>query len=386
MFTDRYIKSLEPKKSRYEVREGNGFAIRVFPNGKKTFCYIYDIQGRRRRMTLGPYPGIKLAEARRRHADARALRLQGVDPAAKVATITSMTVAELSEYYLEKYAKPNKKSWHNDAYVIKREIIPTIGDREIQDVTRRDIVLMLEKIVDRGAQRWSTITLTITRRMFGFAVDRGLLDHSPVDGVKAMAADVKKDRWLDDDEIRALWHWLPQSGMSDPVQRAIKAILASGCRCSEVLRMDWSEVNGDWWTIPAARMKNGREHRVHMTPLLRELCGPPGKHGLGFGSATTGKAMLHTSASQALRRAIKKYNKQDDIEPLEFFSPRDLRRTCATHLAKMGVNEHIIGKVLSHTDQSVTGIYNRHAYDAEKQQALSQWAERLREIVDGLVI
>jgi integrase len=382
MFTDRYVKSLVAKEKRYDVREGAGFAVRVYPNGKKTFCYIYDFDGRRRRLTLGSYPEIKLSEARRRHAAARTKLLDGIDPAAKVVKVTGKSVEDLATYYLEKYAKPNKKSWKNDAYALEHDIIPSLGpDTDIHTISKRDVVLMVEGIADRGAARWSTIVLTIARKMFGFAVDRGLLEVSPAEGVKSLAPDVKVKRWLSDAEIAAMWNYLPQSGMSEPVQRAIKAILVCGCRCSEVLGMDWAEVDGDWWTIPAERMKNGTEHRVYITPLLRSLFGPPGKRGLGFASPRSGNVMHHNSASQGLSRAIHKYNEQADIEPLEPFTPRDLRRTCATHLANLGISEHVIGKVLSHTDQSVTGIYNRHAYDKEKRRALVIWARRLRQIV-----
>jgi integrase len=135
------------------------------------------------------------------------------------------------------------------------------------------------------------------------------------------------------------------------------------------------EIEGEWWTIPAERAKNKRPHRVFLTPLALELIGDSRTWIFSCGA----EPMKTTAAATAVRRMVaRKDGKSLDIEP---FRPHDLRRTAATHLGALGYGNHLIGSLLNHTDRTVTGIYNRHAYDREKREMLERWEERLREIL-----
>ncbi len=161
-------------------------------------------------------------------------------------------------------------------------------------------------------------------------------------------------------------------------------ILVTAQRPGEVVGIESHEIDGTWWTIPEEKAKNNREHRVYLTSLAKEMLCNGDKYPFPAADANT---PLHVNTlGRAVRRLIKAHNKtqeEKDLPLLEPFTPHDLRRTAATYMAELKVTEFVIGKVLNHTNESITGVYNRYAYDDEKQQALTVWAERLEEIINS---
>jgi hypothetical protein len=198
-FTDKFIDALKPKAVRYEVWEGRGFGMRVSPHGVKTWVWMYHFDGRPRRMTLGTYPELPLAEAHVKLADARKLLTKGVDPGAKAvadhkAERIAETVSELAEAYLEKWARPRKRSADEDERQLRKDVIPAWGRRKAKDITRRDVLALLDNIVDRGSPIAADRTLAVIRRMFGWALSRDIIPASPCVAVKAPAREPPRPR------------------------------------------------------------------------------------------------------------------------------------------------------------------------------------------------
>jgi hypothetical protein len=130
-FTVRGIDALKPSANRYDMLEsdGHGFGVRVAPSGRKSWIYLYHYGGRLRRMTLGVYPEMSLAEAHKAHATARAAVKRGEDPAAhqvhaRLEALKAPTVAQLAHAYLERWAKPHKRSWREDARILAKDVLP----------------------------------------------------------------------------------------------------------------------------------------------------------------------------------------------------------------------------------------------------------------------
>jgi integrase len=373
-FTDGYLKGIKPKSAAYDVRERDGFTIRVFPSGKISFQYVYRIDGRLKRMTLGPYPALTLAEARKKHRALLDLRALGKDPAQKSVD----TVAELCTEYLDGWARPRKKSAKEDERIIKHDILPAIGKLTLSNITRRDVARMIADIERRAPnQAWQV--LKITRRMFNFGIERGMTETNPCLLIKMQAPTVKKDRALTVEEIKFFWNGMERFGVSDSIVRCLKTILTTAQRPGEVLGIHSDEISGDWWTIPAERSKNGRAHCVYLSPLAKSLIGE--RDGLAFPSVISGERMDTPAVATAVRRML--VRKDGKGMSIPAFTPHDLRRTAATHIAALGFDHHLIGRLLNHTDQSVTAIYNRHSYDAEKKEMLLAWADRLQQIVSA---
>jgi len=403
-FTDTMIKKLKPGANKYVRGEGNGFTIRVMPSGVKTWLYVYAFDDKRRELNLGSYPDVSLETARGRFDEAKKKLKNGIDPVAEKEQAaegrrSAPTVANLVKEYIEKHAKTHKKSWQEDQRCLEKEVLPLWGTRKAADIKKRDVVLLLEGIVERGAPVMANNTLEKIRKMFNFAVERDILEFTPCYGVKKPTKKEHKDRVLTDKEIVTAWNGLDTAAMTGEMKRALKLILVTAQRPGEVIGLHSNEIEGDWWTIPAERSKNGKAHRVFLTPTAKELIGD--KKGFIFesprpikrtGQEDTPKPMDVNAVAYAVRRNLedpKQNGKDAETEVtnkivMESWTPHDLRRTAATNLSALGYTDEVIDAVLNHVKKGVVAIYNRHKYDLEKQKALESWERKLNRIIHGM--
>jgi integrase len=431
-FTDKFILNLKATDKLQDVREGKGFGIRVTPGGVKTWFFIYRFDGKRRFMNLGHYPGVSLTEANKRYRAACDLYEQGKDPLTLADQTQderrkAPTVADLVSEYIEKHAKVHKRSWQEDERILNKEVLPIWGKRKAVDITKRDVVLLLEKIMERGAPGMSNNTFQVVRKMFNFAVERDILTYSPATGVKALAPKIVRERALSVDEIKTLWGELDNAAISDEIKRTLKLILITAQRPGEVIGMHTSEIDGHWWTIPSERSKNGKAHRVYLTATALEIINAAtedAKQGLirynlrmqkegkpevpitdpysgyifpcphkGKGQPIDSHAVaiaVHRNLAWPLTDTKGKPLYTKDGKPatenrlgIDHFTPHDLRRTAATFMSQIGFMDEIIDAVLNHAKQGIIKTYNLNKYDAEKQQALEAWERKLCSIITG---
>ena len=388
-FTDRQIKALKPRKERYEVWEtnGKGFGVRVAPTGRKSFIFLYRYQGTSRRITFGNYPKVSLADGHAAHAKARQLLERGTDPAtveqdAKEESRRSPTVRRLVAEYIEKYAKPRKRSWKEDERILNKDVVPRWGKRKAQDITRRDIILLLDQIVERGALIQANRTLAAIRKMYAFAMGRGILDSSPCVAIPSPSKENRRDRVLSEEEIKSFWKKLDSAKMEKTSALALKLQLVTAQRKGEVAGAEWKDftLNRGWWTIPAEKAKNGFPHRVSLSPLamelLKELKEITGSSQWLFPSPRDGQHIAETSVDHAVR--INSHHFE-----IDHFTPHDLRRTAASMMTASGIQRLTVSKTLNHVESGVTAVYDRHSYDKEKRKALSVWGQKLRSVISG---
>jgi integrase len=403
--TDRGIAALKPKADRYEIWEDGrtGLGIRVSPAGRKSWVYMYRFGGKPRRMTLGAYPVLGLAKVRVKHAQAKEQMEKGIDPGSvhvetRRAERQAETVKDLADEYLEKWAKPRKRSAAEDERILNHDVLPTWGRRKARDITRRDVILLLDRIVERGAPIQANRTLAVVRKMFNFAVGRDILDATPAAMVKAPAKENQRERTLSTDEIKTLWVGLDKAGVGLAICLALRLELATAQRKGEVAgaRVAEFDLDENVWTIPAERSKNGKAHRVPLSSFAVEIikqaialadsqaqaraqrCGltEPDKPEWLFPSPRVGRPITPESINHALRNAR-------EVIGIEDVTPHDLRRSAASAMASLGINRLVISKVLNHVETGVTAVYDRHGYDQEKRHALDTWAGHLESIVSG---
>ncbi|OEU72715.1 MAG: hypothetical protein BA869_01490 [Desulfuromonadales bacterium C00003107] len=395
MFTVKQIENLELRDRPYQVREGKGFGIRVFPSGEKTWFFAYKFHGRQRMMALGGFPDLKLSEAREKFKTVRKVLANGKDPLEEKDRETrEPTVKILVEDFLKRHVT-EKAARSLDEYRrnLEKDVIPTWGRRRAKDIKRRDVIALLDRIVDRGSPNQANQVFKIVRRMFNFALERDLIEYTPCAGVKLPSQEVRKSRFFSEEEICTFWTELEGAGMSEPLKQTLRLILATGQRPGEVIGIHHREIEEDWWTIPAERAKNKREHRVFLSPLVKEIIATLPTSGYLFPSPRSKKPTVQKPIEvNALAHAVRRNSSWAQPGPQAgklFFSiqepwtPHDLRRSCATGLGRLGYTDELIGRVLNHTRAGVTAIYNRHKYDAEIQQALESWGRKLECIVTG---
>ena len=174
--------------------------------------------------------------------------------------------------YIERHAKRFKRSWEKDERILNHDVVPAWGKRKAADISKTDVVRLLEKIVvDRNAPGMANNTFQVIRKMFNFAVERDILKYSPCIGVKMPAPKNARDRVLSEAEIKTFWHKLDGAAMFPESKNALKLILVTAQRPGEVIGMHTNEIDGEWWTIPAERAKNKKAHRVYLTGPAREI-------------------------------------------------------------------------------------------------------------------
>jgi len=382
--TARTVSALKPRATRYAARDAkiNGLELTLHPNGERVWSVRYRVQGQQRRLRLGKYPRIGLAKARERAtAELRKVDL-GVDPQAERIRATEAlvqakrdSVDALCASYLERHAKVKKRTWRDDLSKINREILPRWKGRAVTSITRRDCRELVQAVADRGAPIFADRIGALLSRLFRFAVDEDVLSLNPaahLPKVSSGASEPTFPKAYTDTEIRAIWK---ATEALAPALRAIYRLgLITGQRPGEIAGLEWDELDGTWWTIPARRSKNAREHRVYLTqPVLDALRDVPRTDDRHAFVGYRGKrqfAASNTIVFANVRRREK---------------PRHaLRDTVATGLAAAGVPVEDVARVLNHSyGPRVTASYNAYSYDREKRLALLKWAGLLDRILKG---
>jgi integrase len=348
----------------------------------------YRSGGRPRKLTLGTYPGIDLSNARELARRALVAVAQGRDPALEKKNARPDVVArerdlfeKVATQFLERYAKANTRetTWREAQRLLNRDVIPKWKGRTVREISKRDVIELLDSKVDEGSPIMANRILATVRRLFGWCVERGILETSPCFGVKAPAPERSRDRVLSDLELRLVWRACDD--ISWPFGPLTKLLVLTAQRRDEVSEMTWSELDLDAkvWTIPRERTKNDVAHEVPLSDAVIEILHsvPKVAGGERYVFTTNGVTPVggFSRAKNRIDAAISK--QRGSAEPLARWTFHDLRRTAASGMARLGINLPVIEKALNHTSGSfagVVGVYQRHHFSDEKRQALETWA------------
>jgi integrase len=409
MFTDRGLKALKPGPERVDYWSDDpkepGFGVRVFPSGVKSWMQYYRQGGAGPlvRVTLGRYPDMKLAKARKAAKDARAGVHQGENPAddkREARQAQRETVQALFESYsthVELRRQAGKfRSWPDVKRAFERDVLPDWGDRPVRDIRRADV----SDLVTRKALKGKTAANRLhayCSMLFSYGVEQGWLDGNPASGKKPHD-EQPRTRVLKPDEIKRLWSYLdgdaemalsrglatgptitmpPESGTT--IKDVFKMLLLCGQRLGETSRMKWADVNLDAgkWVIPGSETKNGREHTVPLAKPVTDLL--TRRQAIACSSCVfPSRTGSESSIFVWTKRAAAAMATATGIA----FTAHDLRRTTATMLGELGISDDVIGLVLNHAKPGVTGRHYDHSQrEAAKAEALTRWAARLHAIV-----
>jgi len=385
--TDKLLKSLSATGKRYEIADGLGLSVRVSPAGLVTFQFRYRFRGNPCRHDLGTYPLTTLAEARERHFAARKLLDEGLDPMAIREQAdreeqSAWTVDDLIDDFLKRKIARDRKRPEFARYLLKTNVAKALGKRKVKDVSTREIVGVLEKIVDRGAPVLANRTASICKQMFGFAVQKGLRSDNPCAVITRSSVggrEQPRTQYLSYQELWSLWQALDSSSIANPFKIAIKILIVTGQRRGELMLAQWSEIDlpQKVWTIPASRSKNGRPHIVPLSTLAVGLF-------VQLRECSAGKRFLFPSPAiakveqpcdiRALNHVLSRLN---DSANLKNCSPHVLRHTFSTLVSELGVPLHVIEKVLNHSLGGMLAVYNHQDFLPERKVALQAWGDRI---------
>lgn len=388
---DRAVAGLKPtdRQVDYFDRTLPGFGVRVNPAGRKTFILLHRLHGKLQRLTLrdpkaegniSTYPLLSLVRARELAREAMRGASEGRDVSAERKQARARTFGALADDYLEKHAKRKKRSWREDARLIRAEL-ESWKHRPVASIRRSDVRELLDTIVDRGAPVAANRTLALIRKILNFGVDVEWAEANVAAKLAKPAAEHSRDRVLTPEELRTLWTWLerqPDPALDDQAAReyrlnrtALKLRLLTAQRGGEVVQMRWQDVDleSGWWTIPAEHAKNGLPHRVPLPAMVIDIIGGQ------LQQADHKDAHVFTG----IRGTRQRRNALEGLDVVDV-RPHDFRRTAASLMTGGGIPRLTVAKILNHADSSVTAIYDRHSYDSEKRAALDWWGQRIAEL------
>ena len=263
--TDRFCSNVKSAaRVDYFDAKTSGLCLRVAPSGLKTFTFHFTTPaGKRARLSLGRYPGMALARARTLAIEAQGQAGEGADPRGQGAH----TVRELVTRYTEKHGSTLRSGKAIERRLTKN-VLPILGDRPIEGLHKRDLNRVLDPIITRGAAVEAARCFEDMRALFRWAVSRGDLDHSPMEGMRKPAPAAPRERVLADSELKKLWRGLPEAlPRSVACQQIIKLCLLTAQRVGEVAGMTRAELDlrARTWTIPSSRSKNKHAHTVPLS-------------------------------------------------------------------------------------------------------------------------
>lgn len=357
-----------------------GLCLRVTERGKKSWTVVYRVAGRGeggnrgtlRRMTLGAYPLIDLKGARERAREAIELADRGKDPASKRETELLETAQQIFEVNLEKFielhAKAHTVKWQDTERLLNTYVLPVWKGRSINTIDRASAHHLLDEIeMKKGAGTAREVRKHITK-FFNWAVDRGLLSASPVAGMRRPELGYKpRERVLEMEELRAIW--AASDDMGYPFGSLVKLLLLTAQRRAEIanLSRDWLLPEQQAFEVPASMYKTDRPQVVPLSaPALSIVTEMPNWNAGGYLLSTTGGTRPISGFSKAKARI-------DRLSGIENWTFHDLRRSAATHMARLGVPQEHIERVLGHAIEGVAGTYNRYSYLPQKREALDTW-------------
>lgn len=349
------------------------FGVRVTANGERAYVVGFRTAGRSRLLTLGKVEGMTLRGAREAARAALDKVGAGEDPIAAKRRAGANTVSALAGDFVRSPEVQRLKTRAEYKRVVEREIIPAFGTLKPTELTRTELRAFADKVHQRAPYAGNE-ALAVVRRMLRWAVEHDRLETLPV-FPKPPEPPKARERVLTEDEIRAAWAAMTrEEERGNIVGSALKLMLLLAQRRGEVMAMRWADVAGSWWTIPDT--KAGRAHRVPLSKTALEILDRvrerTGKGEYVF-PGRKGKPLLpHHAAVRLWEDAA-----------VEDARVHDLRRTAASFMGSLGVSRFVIARVLNHADRSVTAVYDRHSYDAEKMTALERWAEDLARILAG---
>lgn len=385
LLTEASVSKLKPNPlKRLEIHDQvvSGLRLRISPSGKKSWSLMYKVageaidgkRGANRRFTIGQYPLIDLKSARQKANDAKELADNGIDPIEhkrqEVLGLNERRFDKVLDRFIALHAKPNTKNWQDTDRLLKTVAVQAWGSKDISDIDRASVHALIDRTSEERGVAYARELRKHLSILFNWSADRGLCPYSPMAGMKRVDLKYKsRERVLSLDELRKIWDAAEKIGY--PFGPIIKLLILSGQRRSEIASMqrDWFEIKN--LEIPASEYKTGKPHLVPlteaMTSIIEEL--PIWNGGTYVFSTTNGRSP--SSGFSKIKRKI------DDISEVSNWTFHDIRRSVATHMAKEGVIQEHIERVLGHTITGVAGTYNRYSYLDEKRRALEVWQKSL---------
>ncbi|MGE3702264.1 MAG: tyrosine-type recombinase/integrase, partial [Hyphomicrobiaceae bacterium] len=245
--TDIQIRQLRADdRARLEVwdRRVPGFGVRVSGSGHKSFVLLYRHKGRSRRMTIGRYPIVGLAEARRRALEVLGQLAKGVDPSIRGEnSMVGECFGDAVEYFIRNHCtQHNRISTRRETERILRvRFVNRWGNRPLREIAKSDVIEIIDEVIAKGAPSAANHALATARVFFNWCADRGLIDLNPCARVKMPAKKVSRERVLNSEELVRIW--LGSCTLGYPFGTITQLLLLTAQRRNEIAQLRWGHLD-----------------------------------------------------------------------------------------------------------------------------------------------
>lgn len=419
--TQKYLESIRTEQHGESIRDDGNLSgqVRANKTGRVSvsFTYRYRWDGKTREISCGTWPKETLAAVRKRRDDAKSRIQEGIDPglARKVQRLKLQSEeSKVIETFHERSLHPTVTdlfdNWHQ-AEVSKRrdggaevkraftkDVLPMIGTVKAQDVTKADVMRIIDAVVARGTKRMPKQILADLRQMFGFAIDREIVHADPTARIKKGrigGKDSLRVRHLSETEIKELETKLPNGKLATSTECALWIMLSTCCRVGEISRARWQDISFDHgtWIIPSEHAKNGRQLVIYLSEYsqtqFRLLEALKTSDVWVFPDRTGSTHVNVKSISKQVgdrQRTVPMKNRTKATATLTLsgghWTPHDLRRTGATMMGGLGVRPDVIEKCLNHTEENkLTRTYQQQALKDEQREAWNLLGSKLAAVL-----
>ena len=439
--TTNAITGLKPRRTRYDVTDPGsaGVQLRVMPGGAKCWYFRFYWRNKRQRLGLGQWPSVGLAEARARAQKAREVLDEGIDPrkagivkrtsartesplqhapvpvSQAVSTQLAMGTAaraipnvvrrptDLSddsdnlpkdahsvlflahEFYHRHVVKERKR--RRPAYVkrvLNADVLPPWSDRDARTITSREVIELLDKIVDRGSPVMANRTANILSQMFMYGIHRAIVADSPVKLLyRPGGTEAPSERALSETELKAFLLNCKTVCRTRRSGHILMTLLLTMQRRQELALAKKKEfdLENRTWSIPDEHAKKGRGHVLPLSDgavnEIRSLMGISGASAYLLPRRND----LEPINPMLITRSVERLAQRFQAAGIEPFTPHDLRRTGRTGLASLGIEDEVAERVLNHQKKGMKRVYDRFAYFPQKRDAIEKWAKYLSDLL-----
>jgi integrase len=367
--TARQIDTARPGNVRREISDGgSGLWLVVQPiSGSKSWACRFRFDGKSVKLTLGHYPKLSLAEARREAAAALAKVASGINPAEvkrqeqiEAGERAGDTVARWAAVFLEQHAqvKTRPQSYRATERTFRLYVVPRWGGKLVGDIRRRDIIELIYDIA-RTAPFQANRSLAHLSRFYRWLLNRGVVQSSPCLAIERPAREVARERILSDDEIRRFWTAAGQ--LPAPYADIYKLLVLSGARRQEIADMKGGELDLEkrLWMLPGERAKNRKPAVFPLGPMAWEIIGRQPRDG---GDVFPG----HADFSRTKARLDKL------MKPDAPWVTHDLRRVARSLLSRARVPQEVAELCLHHLPAAMVRRYDKFQRVDEKREAFAK--------------
>ncbi|OTG86872.1 tyrosine-type recombinase/integrase [Acinetobacter sp. ANC 3813] len=390
MLTDAQVRKIKPldKKKRYS--DEKGLYLEVTPSGGKFWRLKYRFNGRESTLTIGSYPEITLAQARRSRDEARIQLYSNIDPNA----IKNERLQQIDESILfkslamewmdDRKAVIKENTYLRDLSVFEKDLFPALGNMPIDQIKGKDVLACAKKIEARGALEMAKRSIPLAGRIFRFAIRKGLIENDPTPhlGEALKPRKTKHMARLDISEFPPFLERMDRYHGNPMIKTAIQLMTLTFVRTAELRMMEWDEIDFDnyLWRIPAEKMKMAQPHIVPLSrqaiELIEGLRPLTGNKQYVFYNHSTAKPM----SSNALLCVIRTMGYNGKMTGHGF------RGLASTTLHEQGYMHDAIEIQLAHrVGNAVSQAYNHAQHLEYRTKMMQDWSDYIDSLRDKII-